>query len=161
MKGMVLGASVLLAAGIAGGVFVACRDDSPTAQPCRNIPAGGCPKSRGLACLDPECKAVYLCREDQTWELERTCPERQDIPDTAPPPTPQDATSPVDAGFVVPPGANGGPGCLTLQAPDCALGTALACSRGCCGCEDLFVCENGGWSTWGICGDAGPTPNRR
>ena len=36
------------------------------------------------------------------------------------------------------------------QAPDCSLGFALACPMGCCGCEDLFVCQGGGWS---YCGD--------
>ena len=43
------------------------------------------------------------------------------------------------------------PGAVALQAPDCSLGLALACPQGCCGCEDLFVCENGGWSYWATC----------
>jgi hypothetical protein len=162
MKGTVVALSILAVAAVAGGAFMACRDDSPTAQPCRNIPAGGCPKSRGVACTDPACKAVYLCREDQTWELERTCPPRQELPDAEPPPTVQDASIPPrDSGLVVPPGAYGGPGCTNLQPPDCSLGTALGCTRGCCGCEDLFVCENGGWTTWGVCGDAGPVKSTR
>ena len=149
---------VLGVAGLGGGLFLACRDDSPPAQACRNIPAGGCPRSRGVACTDPACEAVYLCNEDGTWTLERTCPKRQELPDTAPPPPEGDGAAPAtDAGFVVPPGANGGPGCLPLQSPDCSLGLGLSCTKGCCGCEDLFVCENGGWTPWGVCGDAGVT----
>ena len=62
------------------------------------------------------------------------------------------ANSCIDA----PPGAFGGPGCGDLLEPDGALGVALACGASCCGCEDLFVCENGGWELWGTCGDAGP-----
>jgi hypothetical protein len=77
---------VLGVAGLGGGLFLACRDDSPPAQACRNIPAGGCPRARGVACTDPACEAVYLCNEDGTWTLERTCPKRQELPDTAPPP---------------------------------------------------------------------------
>jgi hypothetical protein len=62
-----------------------------------------------------------------------------------------------DASIDAPPGAFGGPGCESLVVPDCALGVALACGNSaCCGCEDLFVCENGGWELWGTCGDAGP-----
>ncbi len=163
MKGVALGLSIVVLAALGGGAFMACRDDSPTTQACRNIPAGGCPKARGVSCTDPACQAVYLCREDQTWELERTCPPRQELPDGEPRPTPvtDSGSGRVDAAFVVPPGANGGPGCGPLQAPDCSLGTALACSSACCGCEDLFVCESGGWNTWGTCGPAGPVKSPR
>jgi hypothetical protein len=56
-----------------------------------------------------------------------------------------------DASIDAPPGAYGGPGCGALQSPDCSLGFALACPSGCCDCEDLFVCENGGWNAWGSC----------
>ncbi len=141
--------------------LVGCREDLPTAQPCRNVPDGGCPRSRGVACDDPTCGAVYLCREDRTWELEKICPAR--TADAAPAPPRPDAAPPPprDAGIVLPEGASGGPGCGTLQAPDCPLATAYGCPNGCCGCEDLFVCERGGWTTWGICGDAGVIPNKR
>jgi hypothetical protein len=54
-------------------------------------------------------------------------------------------------------GAFGGPGCVDLQAPDCPLGLAISCPNGCCGCEDLFVCRNGGWNLWGQCVDGGIT----
>ena len=146
--GLVLGAAV-------GVTTAACRDDSPPAQPCRNVPDGGCPRSRGLACEDPACKAVYLCREDNTWELEKLCPPREAAAGPVTPP-PDAAVTPRDAGFVLPPGASGGPGCRPLQPPDCPLATGFACATGCCGCEDLFVCEDAGWTPWGSCGDAGP-----
>jgi hypothetical protein len=65
--------------------------------------------------------------------------------------------SPRDAGFVLPPGANGGSCAETatdLESPDCTVDEALACND-CCGCENLYVCSDGGWSLWGECGDAG------
>lgn len=64
-------------------------------------------------------------------------------------------TTIVDASPDAPPGSYGGPGCQLLEEPDCQLGLALACSNGCCGCEDLFVCTNGAWELWGSCSDAG------
>ena len=135
-----------------GALAVACSDGE-TVQRCTGIPAGGCPLSRGLACEDPVCEAVYLCRPGNVWELDRMCPPRPDAgtpADASAADAPEDAPS-FDANVDAPPGAYGGPGCRVLQAPDCPLGTALACGGGCCGCEDLFVCENGGWSTWGTC----------
>lgn len=143
---------LLLAVLAAGVLFIACEDGTPP-QHCQNIPAGGCPLSGANACEDPSCSAVYACRADGTWLLDHAC-------------GPHDAgavveaASPVqrDASIDAPPGAAGGPGCVDLQPPDCPLATALACSRGCCDCEDLFVCQNGGWSAWGTCGDAGVTP---
>lgn len=136
---------------------VACEDAS-IAVPCSNIPPGGCPLSRGVACEDPACEAVYLCREGNVWELREHCPPREagvvdgGSADVASP-------SPFDAGvYDVPPGAFGGPGCTSLQIPDCSLGLALACGEGCCGCEDLFVCEDRGWNLWGACVDGRITP---
>ncbi|MBX3258926.1 MAG: hypothetical protein KF782_04355 [Labilithrix sp.] len=134
----------------------ACADD-PIPRPCSNIPAGGCPLSRGVACDDPECEAVYACLPGDVWELRQTCPPREGRArsDASAPP---DAASPFDASFDAPPGAFGGPGCESLQAPDCMLGLALACGPDCCGCEELFVCEDRGWTLWGTCGDGGITP---
>jgi hypothetical protein len=138
-------------------VTTACTDE-PTARSCTGIPAGGCPRSHGVACEDPSCEAVYLCRANNVWEIEQRCPAK-----TAPIPgqRPEDAGSdapaaPVfDAAIDAPPGAFGGPGCDSLQSPECALGLALSCGEGCCGCEDLFVCEAGGWTLWGACADGG------
>ena len=136
-------------------LFAAC-DDGPVPEPCTNIPAGGCPRSRGVACQDPACEAVYLCRPNDVWELYERCPSRDagaredaDVEDA-------DASAPAfDASIDAPPGAFGGPGCEALQSPDCALGIALSCGPGCCGCEDLYVCEDRGWTLWGTCADGG------
>lgn len=130
-----------------------CSDDAATDQECTNIPAGGCPLSRGVACQDPACEALYACRSGNVWELDRTCPPREaGVPREASTDAGQvEASRPFDASVDAPPGANGGPGCGALQAPDCSLGLALSCPQGCCDCEDLFVCENGGWSYWATC----------
>jgi hypothetical protein len=67
-----------------------------------------------------------------------------------------DAPAIVDASLDVPPGAYGGLGCVDLEAPDCSLGTALACGAAdCCGCVDLYVCAAGAWTLWGACVDGG------
>jgi hypothetical protein len=146
---------VAMLAGVLALVAVAsCREDAATAEACTNIPAGGCPLSRGVACQDPSCEAVYACRENNRWELDHACPPHEggaggDASTESDAAT--EASRPFDASIDAPPGANGGPGCSLLQAPDCSLGFALACPSGCCGCEDLFVCESGGWSYWATC----------
>jgi hypothetical protein len=139
----------------------ACTDDT-VAHPCTNIPPGGCPLSHGVACEDPACLAVYLCRPDNVWELGQLCPVHDagiaDASGDAPDSRDGEASAPpasFDASIDAPPGANGGPGCEELQLPDCSLGLALACGAGCCGCGDLFVCNQGGWDVWGACTDAG------
>lgn len=135
----------------------ACSD-AVAERPCTAIPAGGCPLSRGVACEDPSCESVYACRPGNVWELDHTCPVREAG-------APRDATvdaPPIRDGSVdAPPGANGGPGCGSLQVPDCALGLALVCAPGCCDCDELFVCQNGGWVSWGTCSlDAGVREGR-
>ena len=128
-------------------VAAACGDPV-TDHACTAIPAGGCPLSRGVACEDPSCAAVFACRPGNVWELDHTCPAREA---GAPHDAAVDAPPVRDAAVDAPPGANGGPGCNPLQTPDCALGPALVCPSGCCDCEDLFVCQNGGWVAWGTC----------
>ena len=145
---LLLGTLTLLA-------FPSCSDE-PVPSPCSSIPAGGCPLSRGVACEDPTCEAVYFCRPNNVWELKGRCPAPEAGPalDAAAPPS-------FDASIDAPPGAFGGPGCDSLQVPECALGLALACGAGCCGCEDLFVCEDQGWTLWGACGaDGGVSQGR-
>ncbi len=133
-------------------VVASCREDPAAVEKCTNIPAGGCPLSHGVACEDPTCDALYACRAGNVWELDRRCPpheagaQREASTDAE-----VDASRPFDASADAPPGASGGPGCGPLQSPDCSLGFALACPSGCCGCEDLYVCENGGWSYWATC----------
>jgi hypothetical protein len=63
-----------------------------------------------------------------------------------------------DAGFPLPPGANGGAGCEDLQDTDCSVGEALACGSSNCaelGCESLFYWVSGVWLFWGSCTDDG------
>ena len=133
-------------------VVTSCREDPAAVEACTSIPAGGCPLSHGIACQDPSCEALYACRTGNVWELDRTCPPREaGAPREASTDAEADASRPFDASADAPPGANGGPGCGPLQAPDCTLGFALACPSGCCDCEDLYVCENGGWSYWATC----------
>jgi hypothetical protein len=143
---------------------VACNNDAPQPQPCRDIPAGGCPLSNGVACDDPSCVATYACNPDNTWSLAQMCPARDAGPDA-------DAISEASTdapralfdanGFDAPPGSFGGSCSPALQDGDCQLGEALACPPGnvdpCCGCEGLFVCgSDGAWRAWGYCdADAG------
>ena len=143
----------LVALGLA--LFVACSD-SPQPIVCRDIPAGGCPSENGAACQDPTCTAAYFCNlADGTWVLDHPCSGADGGVNGA-----SDAAhdahvlGPRDASIDAPPGANGGPGCGTLEQPDCALGDALACPSGCCNCEDLYVCQGGGWNHWGVCNPA-------
>jgi len=143
----------LLSLGVGfGAIAFACSDD-PIPQPCRDVPAHGCPISHGVACEDPTCQAIYACREHNVWELVKMCPNYD--PDAGNLPDAGSGTGIVDASTDAPVGAYGGPGCELLEEPDCMLGLALACSNGCCGCEDLFVCSEGAWQLWGSCADGG------
>lgn len=151
-RSLILG---LVATALVLTAVAACQDDPATPEACTNIPPGGCPLSHGIACEDPSCDAVYACRAGNVWELNRTCPPHDAGPpreasaaDAAPE---AEAPRPFDASVDAPPGASGGPGCGPLQTPDCSLGFALSCPSGCCDCEDLFVCQNGGWSYWATC----------
>jgi hypothetical protein len=140
--------------------LVASCNDALIQERCTNIPAGGCPRARGVSCEDPSCEAVYLCRPNNVWVLERQCPPRAPRDASAPVIIDAGGEAPRDASIDAPPGAFGGPGCASLQAPDCSLGLALGCGNSCCGCSDLFVCESGAWTLWGFCGDAGPVAGR-
>ncbi len=134
------------------GLVIAC-DDTAAPVTCHDIPDGGCPVQNGLECSDPTCAAAYNCEPDGGWSLAYTCPPPDGgVVDVA------NETAASDAGYDIdaPPGAFGGPGCEDLEQPDCPLGLVLVCGS-CCGCEDLFVCDDGGWDPWGECTDAGPT----
>jgi len=149
--------------------------DSPIEQsPCKDVPAGGCPLSHGKACDDPACQAAYACNPDGTWTLDHVCPADAQADADADAEADAEADAGAGAGadadagpgadagawdvawIDAPPGASGGPGCIDLEPPDCPLSAALACPAGCCNCEDLYVCDNGGWTQWGVCDpDAG------
>lgn len=151
-------AALALACALATAALgLSCSDEHPVV-PCRDIPEGGCPAQGGVACEDPSCVAAYSCEPDGGWSFSHACAPH----DAAPGDAGADGPAPSDAGYDIdaPPGAFGGPGCVALEPPDCPLGTALACPQGqCCGCEDLFVCDDGGWDPWGVCtDDAGVVP---
>ncbi len=131
----------------------ACSNQD-TPKTCENVPEGGCPLLHGLACDDPSCAAAYACTPSG-WSLDHVCPVREAGPDTYAPPMDAGAKD-VDIDV---PGANGGPGCASLIPPDCTLAAGASCPVGCCGCEDLFVCQNAGWSLWGYCSDGGVFKN--
>jgi len=150
-----LGVAVAACASVALAAAAACSDDAAFSE-CHEIPQAGCPRSADNVCDDPTCASAYVCRASK-WELAYTCPAREASADAARP-APSDASSaPRDAGIDVDfPGAAGGPGCPALETPDCTLAAAAVCPSGCCGCENLFVCVNEGWSSWGYCDeDAG------
>jgi hypothetical protein len=130
---------------------------SPEAEPCLDIPDGGCPGVDDTNCLDVTCAAIYTCEPDGTWIEAFVCPPREAGVDASDAHAPSEAGPARDATVDVT-GAYGGPGCEDLEDPDCSLGEALACGITCCGCQDIFVCQNGGWQLWGECSDAGATP---
>ena len=129
----------------------ACETSIGPQQPCRDIPDGGCP-AYDNACIDPTCFTLYDCASDGTWTVDMVCPTKEAGVDAAiASDASNDANDTVDgAAYLNVPGAQGGPGCPDLQDPDCALGTAAVCAD-CCGCEDLYVCDSGGWDLWGEC----------
>jgi hypothetical protein len=154
--------SFIVSCSVAGAlaVVMSCSDDAATVEPCNDIPPGGCPLSNGVACEDPSCTAVYACRANRVWELDHVCPPHEggapeassgDGGSDAASDGPREGSRPFDASIDAPPGAGGGPGCEDLQAPDCSLAVGLACPMGCCGCEDLFICNNGGWDYYATC----------
>lgn len=156
-----LGMRRVLAAAALGVVVLTALpscEEAETPHPCTSIPTGGCPRSRGVACEDLACEAVYACRPGNVWELDRLCPPRDGGPprdgsaeaSDARADAPIDAARSFDASYDGQ-GANGGPGCAGLQGPDCSLGFALACPAGCCGCEDLFTCESSTWTFYATC----------
>jgi hypothetical protein len=145
-RGCALGLALALAC-----AAMACQA-SPAEQPCSDIPDGGCPGIDTTNCLDLTCWVIYTCQPGGGWVQAAMCPPHE----AGAPPDIVDA-GPRDVNVDVP-GASGGPGCPDLQEPDCTLTEALVCGPGCCGCENILVCQDGGWIDWGGCGDGGPQP---
>jgi hypothetical protein len=143
---------------------LACSD--PTYQDCHNIPSGGCPGGDATNCEDPTCVEIYSCEANGSWTPVVRCPPHEAGVDAGRgvDGSGVDATvireaSLRDVDFKLPEGAAGGPDCIELESPDCPLELALACSMSCCGCQDLWVCEDGSWNIWGACSEAGvPEP---
>jgi hypothetical protein len=159
-------ATLLVCSALVGVVTAAC-DSVPDPAACLDVPDGGCPDDNGAAvCQDVTCNAVYGCVNGK-WVFEEACPMRasdaaadssgDSIADSGS----DTMASTVDTSIDVPAGANGGQGCVDLELPDCSLGTALACAAAvdCCGCEDIWICQGGGWVPWGGCTDAGLVPS--
>jgi hypothetical protein len=141
---------------LCGLLFLLACDGVPNEAPCHEIPDGGCPLDNGAAvCQDPSCDAVYAC-VDGRWSLRQTCPPHPHDASSTPADA-GEAAPPFDANIEVPPGGNGGPGCNGLQLPDCTASEGLACVQtpACCGCVDLWACDDGGWNLWGECVDGG------
>ena len=143
-------------------LVVACNG-TPPPPACPELAAPACPVDNGAnVCDDPSCASAYQC-ENGSWVFVQTCAGYS--PDAAfhPPEASTDAGAGFDADIDASPEDFGGPGCVELEQPDCPLGTALLCagSLDCCGCQDLYVCEDGGWAPWGECTDAGVVKSGR
>jgi hypothetical protein len=166
--------ALVLVAGVAfvGAALAFACNDPVLDTYCTGIPTGGCPSDNPSTCVhdagsdgytgDPTCAAIYSHTPDCIWSLVQTCPgyvaphdagvdATLDAHDAA---TTKDAAR-RDAGFEIPEGAGGGPDCADLESPDCPLEEALVCGASCCGCQTLYLCENGGWNVWGECDDGG------
>lgn len=134
---------------LAIGVSCSAFDDLPVPQTCHGIPEGGCPGSGKANCEDLTCAAIYTCESDGGWSLSVACPARDGGV--------RDASESMarDVDIDVPPGAYGA-GCMDLEGNDCNLGLALSCpANQCCGCANIFVCNDGGWDPWGSCLESG------
>ena len=157
--------TLALALLVAALTIAAACSDAILSTYCTDIPvATGCAGVDDTNCACPSCSAIYSCQGGTTWTFVQKCPDYVPPHDAGHEATSDagfdDGESPVDApvrdaGFVLPEGAGGGPGCPDLESPDCSLKDALQCGTFCCGCEDLYVCSDGGWNLWGECNDAG------
>lgn len=136
---------VLVACAIAASLVASatngCNDDTGD-EPCGSLPdRTACPLARGGTCSDPDCAAVYSCR-DGAWTLVQRCsphpPADAGTADTG------DGASCGDASAVDP----GGPTCASLQLPDCDARIMDTCPAKACstGCTGFLRCTNGEWS---------------
>lgn len=146
-------------------IVVACSD--PTYSDCLNIPTGGCPGGDTSNC-GPTCTSIYSCQANGSWSFVARCPVPEGGLDAATADATLDAPSVPEASPMrdvstdVPP-ADWGPTCgsgsnmaADLESPDCPLSQAALCApSSCCGCEDIWVCLDGGWNVWGECTDGG------
>lgn len=145
-------ASIALLAALA----VACDTRGFATPRCGTIPDGGCPAAASDPsgpCADPTCATTYTCTEG-VWRTAGACAARDAAaaePDAG---AGLEAGPPLDA--AIDPGVEGT--CPGLQEPDCPLSRALACTGGCCGCEDVYRCEGRGWEAWGACVDGALRP---
>jgi hypothetical protein len=160
--------ATLLATAAALTVAAAC-DDGGAIQTCEGsvIPSNACEVLEDDSeCTDPCCAAAYQC-VGNTWSLAHACPgysasKCSDGATTSV--TNLQEAGVCDAAVALPPGANGGPGCIDLEPPDCPVGEVLTCGAASCvqsACEALWYCEDGEWWEWGTCdADGGLVPAR-
>jgi len=151
--------SLLVMLALSGLAFAACND-TPFPAACSDIPAGGCPEDNGAeVCTDCTCRSVYAC-DDGKWDFVKDCPANP-CPEAGSPFDSGSSDATADVALDAPPGAYGGD-CVDLELPDCQWGTAAACAStpDCCGCTDVWLCQNGGWVSWGTCGSGGLVPNK-
>jgi hypothetical protein len=129
----------------------ACADDGAgIAARCGAIEAGGCPGNSLEGCADEACDFVATCAAASgRWVSVATCPAR--ARDAGVGAGAGDDTGTGDAGAAGHDAGSSTGGCPPLQAPDCSEATRVACGAGCCGCEDVFRCEGGGWVDLGPC----------
>jgi hypothetical protein len=132
--------------------------DTPPPLACKDLAPPACPSdSDADVCADLTCASVYEC-DDGQWVFVQNCPNSSPEAGVHPADaSTEGAPKTPDAEPDAPAGAYGGPGCTDLELPDCSLGTALGCAStpDCCGCQDVYVCANGGWNLWGACTDGG------
>jgi hypothetical protein len=151
-------ASLICIALVAFAVALAVACSDQVIATCFDIPEGGCPSQEGVACQDPTCAAAYNCEPDGGWSLAYACPAFDGSAQDAQTDSGANDAETFDVNIDAPPGAFGGPGCEDLEQPDCPLGEAIVCeqqSGNCCDCEDLWICDDGGWDPWGECTDDG------
>lgn len=144
---------------LCGALLLLSCDNPPEQTTCVNVPDGGCPLDNGAnVCQDPTCNAVYACGADGGWILQQVCPPHPHDASTADVADASEGGAEFDVKIDVPPGGYG-TGCPSLELPDCTAAEGLACVNtvDCCGCLDLWVCDNGGWDIWGECADGGIT----
>jgi hypothetical protein len=154
---------LVLVAPVVGAVLGAPGCYNPPAEVvCQDLAPPACPTDQDAdVCIDVECASVYTCSPNGAWTFVANCPNYNPEAGVHPFEAGPESGYEFDAPFDAPPGTFGGPGCVDLEMPDCSLGTALACAgaQDCCGCMDLFVCDDGGWVPWGECADGGVSAN--
>ncbi len=153
-----LSSRALVASAFVALVLVAACSKDTEAVACAGLDPPECPDQGGLGCQDPSCQSTYECNAGGVWSFVQTCPNYVPPPDAGP----DAADAAGDGGprpdaafpFAIPPGSYGGTGCIDPIPPDCWLGTVVGCygsNDPCCGCDTLFLCQDGEYVTWGEC----------
>jgi hypothetical protein len=138
---------------------------------CSEIPAGGCPSSRGGSCDDGACHALYDCVAGD-WQLAELCPAGSGGQAAGGGSAGQGAVGGAAgaggaAGGAGEAGTGGCPGALLdhsgevtgcvpeLLLPDCPVIAAETCQPCLTGCLDFFLCLPVGWLAVAYCDEHG------